>query len=574
MRDLIKLVGFLVHVTRGIRFARVAIVLIAVFGAAGGFASTAMIAMITRIVYSPRTPSWGLVWGFVALIVALPLFRFLSQVLLLDITQAAMLGLRLRLARHVLAAPLRHLEKLGAARLLATLTNDVNEVVNALGMLPVACMHLALVTSCLAYLGWLDWRLLAQISAFIVLGIVTYLVPVRAALRYAHRARGIYDRLMGDIRALVEGTKELKMHRDRRRAFVREVETSITTMQRNTRKAGVIYAGASSWGQVLFFVLVGLLVLVMPRYEPISARALVSYVIILFQLMAPLEVLLNAFPMLSRAAVSAQTVEKLGFSLAAEITERQEVPGEALRGVAWGRLELAGVTHSYRRENAEDSFQLGPIDLSFAPGELVFIVGGNGSGKTTLAKLLLGLYKPEAGEIRFAGEAVDDGNRERYREHFSAVFADFFVFDKLLGLPVEALDADARRYLALLHLDQKVRVEAGGFSTIDLSQGQRKRLALLTAYLENRPIYLFDEWAADQDPQFKEIFYLELLPQLQARGKTVFVISHDDHYFHVADRILKLDYGRIESDLAAGDHLRGGAALGGKLRPHESRVQS
>ena len=217
----------------------------------------------------------------------------------------------------------------------------------------------------------------------------------------------------------------------------------------------------------------------------------------------------------------------------------------------WGRLELRGVTHTYRRENEEESFLLGPIDLALRPGELVFLVGGNGSGKTTLAKLILGLYAPEAGEVRLAGEAIGDDNREQYREHFSAVFSDFFVFEKLLGLDAEALDDVARGYLRRLLLEQKVQVRDGVLSTIDLSTGQRKRLALMTAYLEDRPIYLFDEWAADQDPVFKEVFYLALLPELKERGKTVFVISHDDHYFHVADRILKLDYGKIESDLSA-----------------------
>jgi putative ATP-binding cassette transporter len=560
MRALLELISFLLRLTRGIRFSRLAIVLIAVTGAAGGLASTAMIAMVTSIVNSSRTPARGLLWAFAAMCVALPLFRFLSQALLIDVTQRAILSLRMRLTRHVLAAPLRHLEKLGAPRLLATLVNDVNEVVTALGMLPVLFMHLAVVISCLAYLGWLSWHLLLQISLFIVIGIVSYMLPVRAALGYLQRTRGFYDALMGETRSLVEGTKELKMHRPRRHAFVRAVEAVIVAMQRQTRSAGIIYAAATSWGQVLFFILVGLLVLVMPRYEVISKQALITYVIILFQLMVPMEVLLNAFPILSRAAVSARTVETLGFSLEAETTERQEVPGEIPPDGSWSRLELIGVTHSYRRENEEDTFQLGPIDLSFKPGELVFIVGGNGSGKTTLAKLLLGLYKPESGEIRLAGETVDDDNRKRYREHFSAVFSDFFVFERLLGLEVESLDADARRYLARLHLERKVRVEDGAFSTIELSQGQRKRLALLTAYLENRPLYLFDEWAADQDPQFKQIFYLELLPQLQARGKTIFVISHDDHYFHVADRILKLDYGKIESDSPAGDYLRGGGA--------------
>src|SRR5258708_18445877 len=203
MRDLIKLISFLLRLTRGIRFSRPAIVLIAATGVAGGLAGTAMIAMVTSIVNSSRTPARGLLWAFAGMCVALPVFRFLSQVLLIDITQSAILSLRLRLTRHILAAPLRHLEQLGPPRLLATLTNDVNEVVTALGMLPVLFMHAALVTSCLAYLGWLSWQLLLQISVFIVVGIVSYLLPVRAALRYIHRTRGLYDKLMGEVRSLV-----------------------------------------------------------------------------------------------------------------------------------------------------------------------------------------------------------------------------------------------------------------------------------------------------------------------------------------------------------------------------------
>ena len=177
---------------------------------------------------------------------------------------------------------------------------------------------------------------------------------------------------------------------------------------------------------------------------------------------------------------------------------------------------------------------------------LVFIVGGNGSGKSTLAKLIAGLYVPDAGEILLDGILVDDRNRELYRQLFSTVFADFYLFDRLLGLGLQDLDAQAKTYLEQLQLTHKVTIENGKLSTTALSQGQRKRLALLTAYLEDRPIYLFDEWAADQDPFFREIFYQQLLPELKQRGKAVLVISHDDRYFHLADRLLKLDYGQIQ----------------------------
>ncbi|HET7113307.1 MAG TPA: ATP-binding cassette domain-containing protein, partial [Pyrinomonadaceae bacterium] len=159
-----------------------------------------------------------------------------------------------------------------------------------------------------------------------------------------------------------------------------------------------------------------------------------------------------------------------------------------------------------------------------------------------------GLYVPESGDIRLNNMTIDDETRDTYRQLFSVVFSDFYLFESLLGLNVGELDSRARDYIAQLQLQHKVTVQDGALSTIELSQGQRKRLALLTAFLEDRPFYIFDEWAADQDPHFREIFYLQLLPELKAKGKTVLVITHDDRYYSLADRIVKLDYGKIEFD--------------------------
>jgi len=188
------------------------------------------------------------------------------------------------------------------------------------------------------------------------------------------------------------------------------------------------------------------------------------------------------------------------------------------------------------------------VDVILLQREIVFITGGNGSGKTTFAKILAGLYAPETGEIRIDGHRVTDENRVDFREHFSTVFSDFYLFDSLLGLTGPKLDHRAQDYLAQLQLTHKVEIKDGKLSTIELSQGQRKRLALLTAFLEDRPIYLFDEWAADQDPTFKKFFYYELLQELKSRDKTVFVISHDDSYFDVADRLLKFENGNLVVD--------------------------
>lgn len=145
---------------------------------------------------------------------------------------------------------------------------------------------------------------------------------------------------------------------------------------------------------------------------------------------------------------------------------------------------------------------------------------------------------------------MSDENRDAFRQHFAAVFSDFFLFDEMMGIQPAGSVTDEliSDYLQKLQLDHQFKIENGVLSTIELSQGQRKRLALLHAYIEDRPIYLFDEWAADQDPSFKKIFYNQLLPDLKARSKTIIVISHDDQYYSVADRMIKLNYGRLVFD--------------------------
>jgi putative ATP-binding cassette transporter len=295
----------------------------------------------------------------------------------------------------------------------------------------------------------------------------------------------------------------------------------------------------------MFFVLIGLIIFVLPNIHPVSLQTLTGYTLTLLYVMVPLEILVNRLPDIGRASIAVAKIEQLGLSESGVETYARNSQPET---VAWEHLELAGVEHTYHLEKENRSFTLGPINLKFNMGELVFLTGGNGSGKTTLAKLLMGLYIPELGHVMVDGNHVTDESRDVYRQSFSAVFSDYFLFESLLGVEKAEGDTQARGYLEELQLNHKVEIKDGVFSTTDLSAGQRKRLALLTAYMEDRPVYIFDEWAADQDPQFKETFYYQLLPELKSRGKLVIVISHDDRYYHVADRIIKLDYGKVEYD--------------------------
>jgi putative pyoverdin transport system ATP-binding/permease protein len=535
-----KLITFLLRSAPGV------VTLAVVAGLFAGVSNTALLVIINNALASPGAAGGGMVWAFVAVCLLMLVGRSASSVLLIRLSRWSIYELRLKLSRQILAAPLRHTETLGAGRLLATLTEDVGAIANGLTNVPLLCVHLVVVVTCLAYLCWLSWAVFLGTLGFMAVGVLSYQLVLSRGQRHMHLSRHEWDALLENLRSLTDGAKELKLNARRREAFLEEQLGRVTAALRLHGYLGDRnYALAAGWGQLLVFVLLGLLLFGLPALAAVESRTLVGYTLVILYIMSPLEAIMNLLPAMGRTDVALKKVSELGLSLERSSTEAQ--PAAAIPPASFERVELAGVTHAYYREGEENHFQLGPISLAFEPGGVYFLIGGNGSGKTTLAKLITGLYSPEGGEVRLDGRAVDDGNREEFRQLFSAVFSDFHLFERLLGLDGPGLDARARAYLAELRLEHKLQVRDGALSTSKLSQGQRKRLALLTAYLEDRPFYVFDEWAADQDPSFKEVFYLRMLPELKARGKAVLVISHDDHYYHVADYLIKLDYGQIES---------------------------
>ena len=516
-------------------------------GVISGAGSAGLLALIsaglTRREFSPHLPLVFLGLCSLALVA-----RFGSDLILSYLGHGSSLNLRMKLSQQILAAPLRHLEQLGSARLYATLTDDISVIINALLNLPLLCINFAVVLGCVVYLIWLSPLLSLLVLVFMLFGGLTYQIPILKGTHWQKLARDGTDELFTHFRGLTEGVKELKLHGRRRNAFLFDSLFPVAESLRiNHNRSMTYFIAAASWGQTLFFIFMGLLLFVLPFSKQLDGNVLIACTVTVLYIVHPLDSLMNSVSYMSRANVALNKVETLGLSLAAE-TEKSSVSELTETKREWDFLELLGVTHCYYREQENSSFILGPIDLTFIPGELVFVIGGNGSGKTTLLKVLSGLYTPEGGEIRFNGRPVTAETVERYRQYFSVVFSDFYLFDSLLGIEEKNLDARAREYLTLLHLDHKVKIQNGVLSTTELSQGQRKRLALLVAYLEDRPINIFDEWAADQDPLFKEVFYHQLLPDLKARGKTVIIISHDDRYYHEADRIIKLENGTVEYD--------------------------
>lgn len=539
---------FLYKCARSIHYSWYNVVLVALAGIVSGVCNAILLIIIGSLLSRPNQSSLGLLLGFIALCLLLPASGFVSTVMSNRLAASISLDLRLQFCRRILSIPLRALEEVGHHRIQATLNQDIPTIVRALQLIPSLGMQLAIVIGCMVYMALLSWTLFLGVLCMVVFGIISYQIPTRMAVRYYDRARKQWDTLFRHFDTLSKGAKELKLHRRRREAFLyNELQASAEAIRLSEQQGVNLGAGATSWGSILSFLTIGLILFVAPYLNVFDLRLLIGYTLVILYMLGPLNAILNMVPIVGRAKAAMLKVDELGISLASyprELDSKVELDSDLFLD----SLELSGVTHIYRDESEDRDFTLGPIDLSFRRGELVFITGGNGSGKTTLAKLLTGLYVQESGEIRLNGQLICDENRDFYRQHFSVVFTDFHLFQKLLGLPPTELDRKAREYLLRLQLDHKVEIKDGILSTIDLSQGQRKRLALMTAYLEDRSIYVFDEWAADQDPVFSKIFYLKLLPEMKAMGKTVFVISHDDRYYHIADRIIKLEHGKIESD--------------------------
>ena len=486
----------------------------------------------------------------------------LSEILALHLTQNVLFNVRLWLSRRILSAPLRQLQTCGPHRLMAALTDDIGNIAHAYQALPVLFIEGSVALGSMIYIGCLSRTLLAILLIFLSTGLSVFFVAQSWSLRWMRRAREADDALFSHFQAVTQGCKELKMNAQRRRAFINdELSATADRIRKSVTTGLIIFILGAHSSKILFFVAIGLVLFVPTLAQDLSTHVASGWTLAILFIMAPISTIVNTVPIVGQGLVALRKIESLGFSMSQELLAEDQ-GGLAPIPEDPGVLEFVGVSHSYRSDPDGPEFTLGPIDLRIEPGELLFVTGGNGSGKTTMAFLLLGLFAPERGTVMLSGKPVIDDHRDAFRQNFAAVFADAFNFQALLGYYDTNSVAKAKQLLAEYKLAHKLDIRDGRFSTIDLSRGQRKRLALLAACVEDRPFYLFDEWAAEQDPTFRKFFYTTILTKLRARGKTVIVITHDDRYYHLADRILHLNAGNIEE------------IVSGQGRPSAARSES
>lgn len=451
--------------------------------------------------------------------------------------------IRIRLIAKVRHSELARIERLVPSDVLTTIAKEPMTISNlAPGFVAAgqATLLLLFVTGYVAYLSITALALTAMAAFFAISIFLRRAERLRTRLRQtAEQDAEVFEGLDD----LLSGFKEVKMSSPRGDALAQAVEhlsEEATALKQETARSS---AGEFVFAQSTFYILLATVVFVVPAFSTVESADIVKITTAILFLIGPISMIVQAIPALATANSSMERLLALdeqlsGAAAAPAVTQMKRPP------TVRPELRLEGVTFTYAGGGSGESFTVGPIDFQARAGEIVFITGGNGSGKTTLMKLMCGLYRPDAGRIVLGDTGLSPTSETWFRDQISIIFSDFHMFRRLYGLG----EQNPERITALLRemqIDDKTAIVGDAFTTVNLSTGQRKRLALIITLLEDKPVMIFDEWAADQDPSFRKKFYEEILPGLKAKGKVIVCVTHDDRYFDVADRRLKMEFGRI-----------------------------
>jgi len=488
-------------------------------------------------------------WAATLFLIAL--FLFIKTQYYVTITTTAEIEaiihkIRVRLMDHIRRSELLSIEGIGRSSIVAAITSDTAVLTQASNMLCFTVQGAVLIFFVAIYVAFLS--LAAIITTIVIVSVAATIFHLKnrqlviEKQKAAEWERRLFDRLTD----FLDGFKEVRLNAPRSAALYDDsVDVSRTAANIKIKSQAETFKMIVS-SQISMYVLLGAVVFVAPQFsEALGGVALTKTTTALMFIVGACFGLVQSIPILLNANAAADRIEQLETSMQASVSSVD--PRDIRITKRFEKIELHKIMFRYVDRFSETAFQIGPIDFDLQPGELVFITGGNGSGKSTLLRVLAGLYPPDSGEIILDGKRINDLTRDEYRSLMSGIFFDYHLFKRLYGIP-EPEPSEVDRLLNQFRLADKTGLTDGEFRTLDLSGGQRRRLALIVSLLEKRPILLLDEWTAEQDPEFRRKFYDELLPELMKAGTTVVVITHDDRYLDELDlraRRIRMDEGRI-----------------------------
>jgi putative ATP-binding cassette transporter len=522
-----------------------------VLTAVSGIANATNLAVINAAVDSLKGggPDWHL---FVYFGLSIALFVYSLRYILYEstkITDAAICSVRSRLADKIRRSDLLTLESIGEADIHARISRDTTAIAQSTRPLFAAAQGAVMIVFTMGYIALVSPVAMLLCLVLIAGGAGKYFRDRRAYDDGLQEASKREDELSDSLSGLLKGFKELRINILKSDDVFAEFESTATRVRDVRTSVNFLFSNNIIFVEMFFVLLLGAVAFVLPVISTSFTGSTTKIVAAVLFFFGPLTNVVTLIPVLSQVNVTVDNLQRLEATLdegLAKSAEHEAAPSLDLS--AFHTIHFDGVSFTYRDAEGGATFQAGPIDGEVRHGEILFLVGGNGSGKTTFLKLFTALYWPAKGAIRVDDLKIGPANIQSYRNLFSAIFTDFHLFEKLHGLRNLAPER-VNALLRLMEISDKTAFGNGRFSNTHLSTGQRKRLALVVSYLEDKPVYVFDEVGADQDPQFRRYFYETLLPELKGAGKTIVVVSHDDRYFHVGDRVLQMDYGKL-GDLA------------------------
>src|SRR5690242_15143580 len=510
----------------------------------GGISTAAILAAINSGLQSGSS-----LWAASLFVIALFLFIKTQSYVTITTTaeiEAIIHKIRVRLMDQIRHSELLALEDVGRARIVAAITSDTAVLTQASNMLAFTVQGAVLIVFVAIYVAFLSIAAILTTIVVVSIAAVIFHQKNRRLVSEKQRAAAWERRLFDRLTEFLDGFKEVRLNRERS-ADLFDDAVSVSRTAANikiTTQAETFKMILTS--QVSMYVLLGAVVFVAPQFsESLGGAALTKTTTALMFIVGVCFGLVQSIPILLNANAAADRIVQLEAAMRAAAATSQ--PRDFPIPKRFDKIEMRKIMFRYVDRFSDTSFEIGPINFTLRPGELVFITGGNGSGKSTFLRVLSGLYPPDSGEIILDGRHIDYNTRDEYRALMSAIFFDYHLFRRLYGIS-DPDPAEVSRLLHLFRLAEKTGLTDGEFRTLDLSGGQRRRLALIVSLLEKRPILLLDEWTAEQDPEFRRKFYDELLPDLMKAGATVVVITHDDRYLDELDlpaRRIRMDEGKI-----------------------------
>lgn len=521
--------------------------------ALSGLANAAVLAVV-NVALRTKSPGFDLFLLFLAACGLFALSLNYCVTKLSTLVETTLHKIRLRIADKIRKAELESLEQIGTAEIYERLTQETTVISQAAWPVALGIQSALLMVFVALYILQQSAVSFLIILALYGGGAFVFHNNNLRVKQFMRDAAALQMSLFDRLNDLLHGFKELRLRALRSVAVYKDYEALSSSLHRDMVRIHVLNKNNYVFGNFNMFAVLAAVVFVLPQFFTDYTQVMYNLNAAILFMFGVLGSLLWALPYYGRANLAAEHI----FDLEGKLEQKlKRTPDEETDDPWHGQfqeLRADDLQFQYSAETDQTPFSVGPLSLRIRAGEIVFIVGGNGSGKTTLLRLLTGLYHPTAGTLNVNGEPLEPGNVDCYQEMIAAVFGDFHLFKKLYGLP-NASAEEVQRLLEKMQIAHKTSFKNGSLTTLRLSTGQRKRLAMVVALLEDRPIYVFDEWAADQDPEFRHYYYEELLPELKQRGKTIIAISHDDRYFHCADHVITMEYGQVRSDVQ-GDAAR------------------